>query len=341
MKKVAIIGPFRAANPINGQTVKTKNLRDALAISSETEITEVDTYCWKKHPIRLLLKTKRAMKYCDSVVMLPAHNGVKIFSLLLLFFNRFYKKKLYYNVIGGWLPQMLSANSGLLRRLQKFDGVWVETNTMKNALAKIGMKNVEVLVNFKDLVPLKEEELNPSIAFPVKLVVFSRVSALKGVSDAMIAIKNANAEQNRFTLDIYGPIDGEYQSEFDGLLKENKGAVTYRGVIDPGKSVAVLKDYDALLFPTKSYTEGIPGTIIDAYCAGLPVVSAKWESYGDICYEGSTALGYTFGDTKDLQNVLNRIAVNPEILVSMRKNCLIQAEKYIYSAAAAQLMEML
>lgn len=28
-----------------------------------------------------------------------------------------------------------------------------------------------------------------------------------------------------------------------------------------------------------AYTEGIPGTLIDAYCAGVPVVSALWLNY--------------------------------------------------------------
>mgnify|MGYP002519543662 CR=1 FL=1 len=38
------------------------------------------------------------------------------------------------------------------------------------------------------------------------------------------------------------------------------------------------------------YTEGVPGTIIDAYAAGLPIISAKWLNYGDIL----DALGSTF-----------------------------------------------
>jgi hypothetical protein len=57
----------------------------------------------------------------------------------------------------------------------------------------------------------------------------------------------------------------------------------------------VLKDYFALLFPTHFYTEGIPGTVIDAYAAGIPVISAKWESYSDVIDEGVTGIGYKDG----------------------------------------------
>ena len=53
----------------------------------------------------------------------------------------------------------------------------------------------------------------------------------------------------------------------------------YCGIKDPKDSVKTLKNYFALVFPTRFYTEGIPGTIIDAYYAGVPVIASKWESF--------------------------------------------------------------
>ena len=59
-------------------------------------------------------------------------------------------------------------------------------------------------------------------------------------------------------------------------------------------SVDVLKSYFFLLFPTKCPGEGIPGTIIDAYAAGLPVVSSLYPNFAEIIDEGVTGLGYEF-----------------------------------------------
>lgn len=65
-----------------------------------------------------------------------------------------------------------------------------------------------------------------------------------------------------------------------------------------------LKNYFALVFPTLFYTEGIPGTIIDAYAAGLPVISSKWESYDDVIEDNITGVGYEFGSDDALVEIL-------------------------------------
>ena len=263
-----------------------------------------------------------------------------MFARLLLFLNKRKKKKLYYSVVGGWLPEFLVVDDKLKSCLLQFDGIWVETETMRRVLSEMEMNNVTVVPNFKDIVPLSEVCL-PSSQMPIHLAIFSRVSKLKGVTDAINAVKKVNQNGKKLQLDIYGPIDGSYQSEFTQLLAQNSDAVAYKGVIDPKESVGVLKSYTALLFPTKSFTEGIPGTIIDAYCAGVPVISAKWESYADICVENVTSIGYAFHDFDAFVSILQDVSEHPERMIAMRPACIKEAKKYISSEAASQLMKML
>lgn len=45
--------------------------------------------------------------------------------------------------------------------------------------------------------------------------------------------------------------------------------IKYCGTVSFDKTTEVLKEYFALVFPTRFYTEGIPGTIIDAFASGL------------------------------------------------------------------------
>ena len=91
----------------------------------------------------------------------------------------------------------------------------------------------------------------------------------------------------------------------------------------------MLKDYFALLFPTHYFTEGIPGTIIDAYAAGVPVISAKWQSYADIIDESQTGLCYEFDNIKEFEHILNNVALDPRQIVSLKQNCIKQAEAYL------------
>jgi glycosyltransferase involved in cell wall biosynthesis len=103
----------------------------------------------------------------------------------------------------------------------------------------------------------------------------------KGIEDAVDAVRFVNRRYGKtaFSLDIYGPVDPEENEWFENLKQNFPSEIRYCGCVDANKSVDVVKDYFALLFPTRFFTEGIPGTIIDAYAAGVPVISAKWESF--------------------------------------------------------------
>jgi glycosyltransferase involved in cell wall biosynthesis len=205
-------------------------------------------------------------------------------------------------VIGGWLPEFLQKRKFLANILKKFDGIYVETNTMRTALEAQGFTNVFVMPNCKNLQILSEDELVYSDGAPLKLCTFSRVVREKGIEDAINAVRAVNETIGKtvYTLDIYGQVDATQTEWFDELQKSFPEYVSYKGCVDANKSVEVLKYYFALLFPTHYYTEGIPGTIIDAYAAGVPVISARWESFADIIDEKLTGIGYDFGNKQDL-----------------------------------------
>ena len=96
-----------------------------------------------------------------------------------------------------------------------------------------------------------------------------------------------------------------------------------------------------LLFPTRFFTEGIPGTIIDAYAAGVPILSAKWESYNDVVDEGETGISYEFGNIEDFERKLLIIKDNPEVITNMKKYAIKKAEDYIPESAIKVLIERL
>lgn len=76
------------------------------------------------------------------------------------------------------------------------------------------------------------------------------------------------------------------------------------------------------MFPTHFYTEGIPGTIIDAYAAGVPVISAKWESFDDVIEDYVTGIGYEFNNINDLKRKLFDIIRSTGQINSLKLNCI-------------------
>ena len=94
-----------------------------------------------------------------------------------------------------------------------------------------------------------------------------------------------------------------------------------------------------LVFPTRFFTEGIPGTILDAYAAGVPVISSRWESFFDVVDDGYTGIGYEFGNKAELENLLERISHNPEIIVDKKYYCLRKAKEYVPKVVLHSLLE--
>ena len=342
--KTSVIGHFAFGKTfLDGQTIKTKVLTEELQKKlGQEQVLIIDTYGGLKTLAKAPFQILFALKNSQNVIIFPAHNGLRVYAPLLSCLKRFFKnRKLHYVVIGGWLPQFLTKRKGLAKALKKFDGIYVETGTMKDALEARGFENVFVMPNCKKLTVLSENELVYPQGVPYKLCTFSRVMREKGIETAINVIKKVNDQFGylAYSLDIYGQVDTTQAEWFENLKKRFPEGVRYCGCVDADKSVEILQSYFALLFPTHFYTEGIPGTIIDAYAAGIPVISAKWESYSDVVDEGVTGIGYDFDDVEQFAQLLLNIAENPNTLLEMKYSCIEKAENFIPANAIRVLLD--
>lgn len=333
LKKVCVCGHFGIGkNLLNGQTIKTKILTNELIrVLGAEEVCQIDTHGGKKKIIELPFVIFSKLKTCRNIVILPAHNGLRVIAPVLFCLNSIFRRKLHYVVIGGWLPSFLEERPILKKILKKFDSIYVETNTMQSALDKQGFKNIKVMPNCKELSIVEQSQLKYVQHEPFKLCTFSRVMRKKGIEDAVEAVKSINEQSARivYTLDIYGQVDNMEIDWFEKLQEEFPDYIQYKGMVPFDKSVEVLKEYYALLFPTLFYTEGIPGTIIDGYAAGVPVISAKWESFSDIVEDHITGIGYEFASRESLKQLLVDLAEKPELLWNMKNACINKAVEFL------------
>lgn len=333
MSKVAIIGKYNTVAGIaDGQAVKTRIIAQQLGQRfGDHNVRQIDTYNWKKHPLRLVKKSLQAVHGSAHVIFMTDEGGIKVFPWLLRFANAAGKCKLHYVVVGGWLIHFLKKHRFISACLKKFTGIYVETTVMQQALEAQGFQNVVLLPNCKPLEPVSREQLRAQYAPPFRFCTFSRVMKEKGIDDAVDAVRAIN---RRFgstvcTLDIYGQVDPGQKEWFASLQSAFPPEVRYCGVIDYEKSVAVLQDCFALLFPTEFFTEGIPGTVIDAYAAGVPVIAARWESFADVIDEGKTGIGYPFSEQQCLQQIMLSLIEDPRQVAEMKENCLCKARQYM------------
>lgn len=339
--RIGVLGHFaRNTDMCDGQTVKTRNIEKAL-LSKTKEVITADSYKWKNHPFSFLFKIIKLIKKSDTIIMLPDAGGIKIYPYIVNFFSNKNKIKIY-SVVGAWLPSYLKKNKRISKQLKKFDYILVETQTMQNQLIEQGFANTVIVPNFKDICSIDEEEINLNFEYPLSFCIFSRVMKEKGVTDAICAFDRLNKEAGKEVclLDVYGPIQEEYKAEFLELCERYSSVVKYKGVVNPSQSVEVLKNYYMLLFPTLFYTEGIPGTIIDAFSAGVPVLASEWESCRDVLSE-KDSITYKFNDQEELYKQLRYCVANIDVINAYRKECLESVKKFSMEAAINKIWDLI
>lgn len=342
--KVAIIGHYASGmSAADGQTVKTRTMAELFAdVCGKENVAVVDTHNWSHRPLSLVLRCKSVAKDSDVLIMLPAHNGVRVFGPMVLFLSRLYGCRAVYSVVGGWLPSLLKGRACLAKCLRSFDDILVESKVMSEQLYKMSFRNVSILFNYKRLPKLKFDELPAPNGSPYRLVYFARIEKNKGIEDAVWAVAEANRRLGgRYFLDIYGRVEDGYDREFRSIISmSNDPYISYVGCVEPSKSLEAFVGAIALLFPTNYLTEGIPGTIIDAFCSGTPVISSRWQSWDEMINESENGLTYELGDRHALLNILLEDNL-PQRLISMRANVLKAAEKYRYESGLKAVNELL
>lgn len=327
-RKIGVIGHFGyGKNVADGQSIKTKMIYESLKNKyGEDNVFFVDTHNWKKRFLIVLFKCLLFCFKCSDVIILPAQNSVKIMIPLFVNFNIFHKYKVHYIMIGGWLPEILGRNIKLTKKMKKVDYIYSETKAVKKQLNDLGLDNIVIMKNFKNLsVTENNKKFNPDL---IRFCIFSRIEKLKGIDDAIFVVKRLHDELNKnVVLDIYGSIKDDYREDLFNQINEID-YINYCGVVDFDKSVETIENYNLLLFPTLFVTEGIPGTIIDSYFAGVPVVSSKWNSFSDVVVDGKTGIGYDFANREDFFAKLSELLENGNQIDKMSENCKAEALKY-------------
>ena len=321
MNKIGVIGRFGLGeNFCDGQTVKTKNLAWLLERENHFSVVKVDTYLFRRKNMKLLLDTLKCMLTCDHVFLLVSVNGMKFYLPFLYCLNKVTRKNIYHYIIGSELLDMVTKNPKLVKYLNALNVNWFEYESGTRYLREKGVTNARTLANFKLITPVEQVAPYRSENGTFRFCTFSRVMEEKGITDAILAVKEINTRMGKMTaaLDIYGPLEAAYEEAFYELLAENKDCVRYMGIADSRKSVDVLKDYYALLFPTHWAGEGVPGTVIDAFAAGIPVIASDWNANKEIIRDGVQGILYPNRNLSTLTDAVLWAVDHPEDMNCMR-----------------------
>lgn len=327
----------------NGETEKAKPLIKYFQNKFDKTYL-VSTRNWKKHPFSLLKRLVAYTKKSQYVFIILSINGAKLLGSFLTKYCAKKNIKVVYLMVGigpvklefsekaphlmiteyfkkpeQWQESKLS----FAKTFRRFDAVFVESETLKRVCETIyKANNVKILKNFrdaKDLIMPDQFVLSEEPRF----IVFSRLNKSKGIHHLIAAANALNQKGLKYHIDLYGTIADDVKD----LMNELPKNLTYRGAIDEDKT-EILNAYDALIFPTLHW-EGIPGTLVEASMADLPIISSDFTFAQDIVTNGVNGYIYEFGSVDGLVKAIEHAILNRNGLLEMRKEAIKVGQSYV------------
>ena len=337
MKKILVLGSFGFQDShCDGQTVKTRNLLDLLN-KNEVASDFFDTDSFRHNKMMAFTLLLKLFK-CRVLYFLPAQNSLTYLLPIVFIISKITRMDIHYFVVGGWLVEYLEKKTWHRKKLSKIAGIHCETQLMKTQLEdNYGFKNVDVFPNFRisSFIPTNHHKEGK-----LKLVFMARVVKMKGI-DTIFALCEKirdNKLDNEITIDFYGPYD---RDNIDGSIEyfnnniKKYSFTQYHGVLNPEQINEVLEQYDVMLLPTHYYTEGLPGSILDAYMSGIPVIVTRWKHATEFVDDDKTGFIIPFDDDgAALYDAVMRLFNDTEKLTRFKLSSFEKAYDFSYEKAS-------
>lgn len=317
MIKLLIIG--EVPPPLSGVTVLVKLLLDELESRDGVETLHLDSSTRLKfrsgvmaafnHPLALL---SVIVLFVRSIFMIPRVDIVTLHSVtpkiaihgvIVLLLCMIFRKTFIIRKFGGTdFYQYSSMRSAVTNYVVKnCDCYMAETKELVNIAKANGIENCRWMPNHR-----RFENSKLKIAESCRKFVFiARVCKEKGVGELCEAFRGL--EKDSVSLDVYGPLSAGYNEEYF-----KRYGATYKGVLQPEDVVGVLEKYDVLVLPSYHLGEGYPGSIIEAYSIGKPVIVTRWRALPEIVDESSGIL-VAPKSVEELSSAMNNISEDMEL----------------------------
>jgi glycosyltransferase involved in cell wall biosynthesis len=283
---ILLIGPIPP--PIGGISVSFKVLFDLLSRRKDIEIEILDfneirnRTGYSLNSLFTLLKVVISKtRLTDVVTVYCASTALPTLGLALLIISRVMQKPLIIRKAAGLDYLAIGSFKGLIAHfvINHSELFLAETKALVQLAKKRGIARVKWYPTNR---PLYDNGFLPEISDRIcrHFVFVGQVRGHKGIREI---IQAAERFDEKIHVDIYGPVfDDIEQNIFDNCQR-----ISYRGILSPDKVISTLKQYDLSLLPSKHGPEGYPGAILEAYSAGIPLITTRCGGIPEIVDETS------------------------------------------------------
>jgi len=291
---ILLVGPLpREGTPIGGTHVSFGELVHRVRASERVTCEVVDTSRtivgsggWSRGPrdARALAATLRAIAKigprCDAILFNASSGGVLKAGPFVWAAARAVRRPFGVRVFGGDLDLRFAREPAWRRATAErtcLSAPLVLLQTQHLCRAFERLPGARWLPTTRDLVLPHVERSGPARRF----LFLSQLKLEKGLREALAA---SDVLATGSTLTFHGPtIPGaDYSGDHD--------RAHFAGPVRPDELPNVLARHDVLVFPTWYEGEGMPGAVIEAMQAGMPVIASRWRSLPELVEDGVNGL---------------------------------------------------
>ncbi len=283
------------ARNLDGQTVKTQMMIQLMS-DLNLDFQYYDTADFTENRWSIL-KLLRNICRTDKLIYLPAQRNLRLIFPLIFILSKLFHTKIYYFVIGGWLGEYLK-NKPLHRwMLKRIERICTETDLLKNRMqTEYRFDNVTRFDNFRYFDNLFVENHQEGT---LKVVFCARVEKIKGIETLLQMAQFFHKKYpGSVFVDVYGRVFPS-ESEWKTIIQRCPN-VEYKGILKSEEIASTLLKYDVSVLPTQYTGEGLPGTVIDAFVSGIPIIITEWQYAHEFIQDGENGFIIPFGDCLDV-----------------------------------------
>lgn len=331
MKKVLIIANYQPS--VGGISVQVELLHKYL---NSEEGYRVDIFSLKGSIIRrvfLIIKLfVAARKYdvlhvhaCSDRGFLPAIVGAYI--------GKFYKKKTILTYHGGGADAFFARKNNLVKNtLQKFDSVIVLSGYLKNIFDHYNLPCVVIpnIAEFDENLYKAKTHIEP------KYISVRHLRELYNVKCILKAFEIVKNEIPFATLTILG--DGDQKEMLQHwVIEHNLKDVVFVGAVPHDKMNEYLSQND--IFLTAPKTDNMPMSILEAYNAGLLVISSNVGGVPYMLNDNETGLLFESENADDLAEKMIHSIQNQQHTIEMIQDAYQSLDMYKWENIKNKLFE--
>src|SRR5262245_28252374 len=244
--------------------------------------------------------------------------------LVYLVVARLCGARVLYQVHGGALPQQFFPRSRAVTAVLR--------KTMGLAHAIVVLAQVE-LEAYRRLFPGRQVLACPNsvdvaqyskiarahsdTAAPLELVYVGRLTAEKGLYEALRGLQLANRDGARARLAVAG--SGPEEARLRQFARELGACASFVGPVSGEDKITLLTRADVLILA--SYSEGLPYALLEAMAAGTAVITTRVGAIPDVVTEGVHGLFVPSRDAGAIARAIATLAADREALARMGRAC--------------------